>query len=136
MKNGSSCFDNLDELSGSEPETVPGADTPGMAQRRQKMEQKQEQEFTIVPDVWFDVLTETKRRSTWPVAWRLLKLAWKNDSLTVTLSNLGLKSVSRSEKSRALKELESAGLVTIERTTRSCPRITLLKFKLRRKIQA
>ena len=125
MKNGAS-FDNLDDLcAGPELETMPGADTPGMAKRRQK----QAEVFIKFPKkILAGKLADTKLRATWPVILCLLDLSWKRESATVTLSNEVLKEwgVSRWRKSEALKELEAKKLVRVESAGKKAPRVTLL----------
>jgi hypothetical protein len=118
MKNGSD-FDNLHELA-----IEPGIETAAVKQRREKLEQQ----FIRVPVGWADKLAKTKRRSTLLVALHLLRLSWKKNSNTVSLTNSGLKEwgVSRQEKWFALNELKSEKLVTIESDKGKSPRITLL----------
>ena len=54
--------------------------------------------------------------------------AWSTRSRTVTLPNETLKSwgIDRMSKSRALRKLEKAGLISVEPRTRRSPRVTLL----------
>jgi hypothetical protein len=60
----------------------------------------------------------------------LLYLAWKDKSRTVDVPNTTLKSwgVGRWGKYRALRKLEQAGLICVERHRRRSPRVTLLKL--------
>ena len=121
MKNGGF---NLDELRARDEGIEIGADTPAVKRRRERLEQQ----FIKVPVGWFDKLTETKRRATWPVALHLLRLSWKKNSNTVSLPNSGLKEwgITRRQKFEALKELAAKKLVTVEGSERKSPRVTLL----------
>ena len=100
-------------------------ETPA-AQRRQA---RREFGFIMVPLVWADCLSKAAHRATLFVALRLLNLAWARKANTVTLSNSGLDEwgVSQREKWRALAELETLGLVAIERARGKSPRVTLLQ---------
>jgi hypothetical protein len=58
----------------------------------------------------------------------LLHLYWENHSRTFRLPNERLQKygVSRFAKARALRELEAAGLIQVEREDRKSPTVTLL----------
>jgi hypothetical protein len=60
----------------------------------------------------------------------LVYRAWQTKSTTVSVPNSALVKlgVSREVKRLALRQLERAGLVTIERHTRKTPAVTLLKL--------
>jgi hypothetical protein len=94
-----------------------------------RYEAKRRQQFIMVPLNWVDQLSKTHHRATVFVALQLLHMAWKHRGKPVTLSNLGLAEwgITRSEKQRALTELETVGLVTVERSKGKAPRVTLLK---------
>ena len=86
MKNGSG-FDNLDEISAGPDDIRKGDDSAAVKQRREKLELQ----FVKVPVPWLNTLAKTERLATWPVALQLLRLSWKKNSNTVSLSNSGLK---------------------------------------------
>lgn len=123
MKNGSG-FDNFDELSIGPDDIRMGEDSTAVKQRRERLEQQ----FIKVPMTWADQLAKTRWLATWPVALQLLRLSWKKNSATVDLPNSGLKEwgITRRQKAEALQELVTKKLVTVERTGRRSPRITLL----------
>jgi hypothetical protein len=58
----------------------------------------------------------------------LLHRSWKAKSLTFPLPNgsLGKKGVGREAKRRALRDLEAAGLITVERCHGKTTRVTLV----------
>jgi hypothetical protein len=84
--------------------------------------------FVKVPLWWAEqavVATGTKKAFVW--IW-LLYLAWKANSNTVTVPNWKLEAcgIDRCTKYRALRELEAAGLIQVERPKRKSPIVTLL----------
>jgi DNA-binding MarR family transcriptional regulator len=58
----------------------------------------------------------------------LLYASWKARSMTFTMANgwLEERGVSRKTKGRVLRDLEAAGLITVERSNHRSPRVTLL----------
>lgn len=91
---------------------------------------RRSQEFIKTPLCWVDQLAKTTHhRATVFVALELLHSAWKNLGKPVVLSNtrMGEWGITRSEKQRALVELEAAGLITVDRSNCRAPRVTLLK---------
>ena len=96
-------------------------------QRRERREHR----FIKVPLVWKDRLLKAKWRATVLVALHLLELEWRGtEGAPVVLSNLGLEEleISRRQKWRALRELETLKLVTVERIKGKSPRVTLHKI--------
>jgi hypothetical protein len=93
-----------------------------------KAERRTEKYFVKFPSSWVDRLGTAKRISTYRIALYLLHQHWRTTGRALPLSNVALVSagVSRREKWRGLEELESAGLVKIERRPRKSPIITLL----------
>jgi hypothetical protein len=89
---------------------------------------RRRERFTQVPGIWKERLTKVRRISTYRVALHVLMRDFETGGKPFTLSNgaLALENISRSEKSRALSELEGAGLIVIERRTCKTPRITIL----------
>jgi hypothetical protein len=96
------------------------------SKRRAALDHKQ---FIKVPLSWVGQLRKTTHRATIFVALELLHSAWKNLGKPVTLSNTRMAEwgVTRSEKQRALAELEAVELVRVERSNGKAPRVTLLK---------
>jgi hypothetical protein len=83
-----------------------------MAAKRQK-----EPPFVKVP-LWWAAAAVKATKTPKALVWiRLLHLSWKAKSLTFPLPNGKLESdgVSRFAKYRALRELEAAGLIVVER---------------------
>jgi hypothetical protein len=105
----------------SQESSEPGKLTASVRQRR---EQKQ---FTKVPWFWRDRLRKAKRASTFKLALFLLHRYWQNDGQSVPVSALAMEEegISSRQKSRALSELQSLGLITIERRRGASPLVTL-----------
>lgn len=88
--------------------------------------QRRKKQFIIVPIEWADRLDQACHACTFKLALALLHRHWKAGSNEpVLLPNVGL-GVSPGTKWRGLVELESLGLVTIERRARKSPRVTIL----------
>jgi hypothetical protein len=84
--------------------------------------------FAKVPLWWAEQAaqaTGTPKAFVW--VW-LLHLAWKANSNTVTLPNgkLEARGINRMTKNRALRELETAGLVQVARRKGKSPIVTVL----------
>lgn len=123
MHNG---FDDLESLQVHDTDIrTRTVETPESKHREEKKRQK----FIMVPLSWKERLAKTRHRATVFVALQLLHMAWKHPDKPVTLSNGWLTEcgVRRSEKQKALVELEAVGLVAVERSERKAPRVTLLK---------
>jgi hypothetical protein len=85
--------------------------------------------FVQVPLWWAEAVAKAATGgATMLVSIYLLHAAWKAKSTTFPLPNGYLKQhgVSRWVKYRVLRELETAGLITIERRDRRSPLITLV----------
>jgi hypothetical protein len=69
-----------------------------------------------------------KRISTFKLATELLYINWldKGKSIAVTSSVAAAAKLSARSKSNALAELEQLGLISIDRSVRRSPRVTLL----------
>jgi hypothetical protein len=85
--------------------------------------------FTVVQLVWAAKAAEatnTQKAFVW--LW-LVQQAHKTKSNTITMSNevLARYGVSGKVKRSALRQLEAAGLVTVERHLGKAPRVTLLR---------
>jgi hypothetical protein len=84
--------------------------------------------FVKVP-LWWAVAASEATRDPAALVWiYLLHASWKEKSMTVPLPNGWLEQhgVGRKTKSRVLRDLEVAGLITVERSSRKSPRVTLV----------
>jgi hypothetical protein len=84
--------------------------------------------FVRVPCWWIERLAKSTRyRVTFLVALHLLYQHWKLRGQPIKLANgvLKMEGVSRGTKWRALRELEQAGLISIERRLRKSPVVTV-----------
>ena len=84
--------------------------------------------FVQVPLWWAEQAAQATRTPQAMVWLWLLHLSWKEHSLTFKLPNerLAVLGVSRSAKTRALRNLESAGLIQVARARGKSPTVTLL----------
>jgi hypothetical protein len=89
---------------------------------------KRRQHFIQVPWTWVEKLSKTQSANTYRVALYLLFLHWKGNGTPIKLANgmLAMDGVTRFSKWRALRELEQAGLITIERHPRKSPTIAVV----------
>jgi hypothetical protein len=81
------------------------------------MTTKQKEPFVKVP-LWWAAAAAKATRTQKALVWvRLLHIAWKAKSLTFPLPNGNLEhdGINRFAKYRALRELEKAGLIVVER---------------------
>ena len=86
--------------------------------------------FVKVPLSWIEQATQATKTPKALVCIWLLHLAWKTKSHTFALPNSGLRKrgVNRLTKYRVLRELEIAGLITVERHSRRTPLVTLISL--------
>ena len=85
--------------------------------------------FVQVPLWWAEAAAKATTGGGAALVWiYLLHVSWKAKSMTFPLPNGYLKrcGVSRWVKYRVLRELEKAGLITIEHRARKSPLITLV----------
>ena len=84
--------------------------------------------FVKVPLWWAEAAAKATRTPGFLVCIELLRASWKAKSLTFSASNkrLAKAGVSREVKRRVLRDLEAAGLVTIERRPGRSPHVTLV----------
>jgi DNA-binding HxlR family transcriptional regulator len=89
---------------------------------------KQKEPFVRVPLWWAAEASKATRMPGMLVLIELLHRSWKAKSLTFSLpnGNLEKRGVSRKVKSKKLRDLEAAGLITVERHTGKNPRVTLV----------
>jgi DNA-binding MarR family transcriptional regulator len=93
-------------------------------------QRRQRAHFIKVPLDWAEQATKAiSAPKAFVVLW-LLYRAWKSGSPTVPLSNrqLEVRGVHRKTKHRALKELEAAGLIKLDRRRGRAPVVTLLHW--------
>ena len=79
--------------------------------------------FIIIPEMWIERLEGARHVSTYRVALRILQRNRQYEGQPFPLPN-NIGGVSRWAKSTALKELEKAGLVQLERRKRKSPLVT------------
>ena len=79
--------------------------------------------FIIIPEMWIERLEGARHVSTYRVALRILQRNRQCEGQPFPLPN-SIGGVSRWAKSTALKELEKAGLVQLERRKRKSPLVT------------
>jgi hypothetical protein len=109
-------------------------DLPWHVRRRQELEaaapvrRKQLDAFVKLPLWWAEAVAKAARSPALVVAVELLRLRWKTGRSTFPLPNARLrkKGVSREVKLRVLRDLERAGLVTVEWPPRKAPVVTLV----------
>jgi hypothetical protein len=89
---------------------------------------KRRRHFVRVPWTWVEKLSKTRSANTYRVALYVLYLHWKGDGNPIKLANgmLAIDGVTRFSKWRALRELEHAGLIRIERRPKKSPTITVV----------
>ena len=86
---------------------------------------KRREQFVMVPMRWYEKLANPipSCRCTCLVALHVLHLHWKGDGKPIKLANgmLEYDGISHDSKTRALKELEQRGLVTVEWREKKSP---------------
>jgi hypothetical protein len=81
--------------------------------------------FVKLPLRWLDRLDEINASgSTYRMATHILRRAWQRRSMTVKLPQVGR--VSRNGRRAALRKLELAGLITVDRQPKKSPVVTVL----------
>jgi hypothetical protein len=89
---------------------------------------RKEPPFVRVP-LWWAESAAAATKSPSALVWvHLLYVAWKRKSMAFPLSNKYLErnGVSREVKRKVLRNLEAAGLITVERRRGRSPRITIV----------
>jgi ribosomal protein S19E (S16A) len=92
------------------------------------VKKRKEPPFVKVPLWWAESVAEATKSPAVLVGIRLLYAAWKAKSMTFSLPNSYLQrhGVSREIKRRVLRDLETAGLITVERRHGKSPRVTIV----------
>jgi hypothetical protein len=108
---------DLDKFKSEGPASPPGR------RARQRTEP-----FVMVPWQWIERTAQAARSPATLVLMELLYAAWRSKSSTFKLPNVRLKQlgVTRKVKWCVLRDLESGGLITVERRARKTPTITLI----------
>lgn len=101
------------------PEQVRVPPAPGKIAKRRK-------HFIMVPFAWLERLNGASGK-VYAVALHLLYLDWKTKGAPIKLANgmLKIDGIDRHAKWRALRELESRGLILIERRAKKSPLISI-----------
>jgi hypothetical protein len=88
---------------------------------------KRREHFVILPMIWWEKLEGASGR-TCRVAWYLLYQHWKDAGKPIKLANaiLAAAGISPDSKTRALRDLEKRGLISVEWRDRKAPRVTVL----------
>jgi DNA-binding HxlR family transcriptional regulator len=88
---------------------------------------KKPEPFVKVPLRWAEAAAKATRTPGMLVLIELLQRSWKARSLTFTLPNRNLTKhgVNRKTKRQKLRDLEAAGLITVERRHGKTPVVTL-----------
>src|SRR5262245_61411889 len=89
---------------------------------------KKAEPFVKVPLWWATASAQATKSPKTLICIRLLHLRWRNKSPTFQLPNRWLEGqgVSRFTKYRTLRELETAGLITVDRRSRKSPVVTVV----------
>ena len=92
------------------------------------LKRKKVEPFVKLPLWWAEAAGKATGSPTTILLAELLRLRWKTQSMTFPLPNSRLRKlgVSRDIKRRVLLDLERAGLVTVERSSRKTPVVTLV----------
>lgn len=102
-----------------------------LEQESAKPRNKWRREFVRVPWEWVARLRTAKRISSWRLAVLLLYEHWRTDGRNIALSNILVRDVglSRRSKSRGLNELVNLDLIEVKRRRRAAPRVALKHLK-------
>ena len=91
---------------------------------------RRKDQFVMVPLAWVSRLNTARHIGTSKVALHILFQHWKSGGKPIRMANAALEriGVPRREKWRALRELESFGLVKVIRRPRKSPEVTILNL--------
>jgi hypothetical protein len=98
----------------------------------QRPKKRRRRKFVQVPWSWVEKLVSSRSANTYRLALYLLYENFKDDGKPIKLSNGGAKEgadITRYAKRRALLELETLGLVRIERHPRRSPLVSCIKVE-------
>jgi hypothetical protein len=95
-----------------------------------KPKKKRPRVFVMVTQSQRERLLKVERVTTYHVFLYLLELSFRARSKTVQLSNVTMAKINieRRRKYRALNELESLGLIRLEKFGRQSPKVTILEL--------
>jgi hypothetical protein len=81
----------------------------------------------MVPLAVVDIMARASGGKTWAVLCHLMHESWKQGGGAVKVPNgfLAMVGISRGAKARALRKLERLGIITVERTGRKSPIVTV-----------
>jgi hypothetical protein len=106
------------------------ADAMAVIERRVEPEKmrKRRRQFIKVPFTWYERLNAARHIATYRVALYVLYLHWKHGGQPFPLANgmLAMEGVNRFRKSDGLRELETLGLVRVDRRQRKSPMVTVV----------
>ena len=87
-----------------------------------------DEKFVKFPIYWAVAVAKATRSPTTLVLVHMLLCAWRASGLSFPLSNAWLEQhgVSRDVKRRVLRDLEEAGIITVERAGSKSPVVTLV----------
>jgi hypothetical protein len=103
---------------------VVSAEVPGAPA---KPKQPEGPRFTKFPKIWRQQLRKVKARgTTYEVAMVIIDLTRWSEWVTLANAGLAKQGIDRYAKRDAIKELEDAGLIIVERRGRKSPRIKAL----------
>jgi hypothetical protein len=94
------------------------------------MKRKKVEAFVKVPLWWITTAADATGSPAVLVLIELLRLQWKTRRMSFPVPNARLKNlgVSREVKRRVLRDLQRAGLITVDRRTRKSPIVTLVSL--------
>ena len=104
-----------------------GAGKPSAPRRRGKA---RKETFVKVPLWWITAAANATGSPAVLVLIELLRLQWKTRRMSFPVPNARLKNlgVSREVKRRVLRDLQRAGLITVDQRTRKSPIVTLVSL--------
>ena len=93
-----------------------------------KKKKRKEPPFVMVPLWWAEAASKATKSPELLICARLLYLRWGRGSETIPLPNSYFErhAVSREIKRRVLRDLEAAGLITVERRHGKSPTVTIV----------
>jgi hypothetical protein len=85
-------------------------------------------QFLVIPYHWLDLLDAMPGRHAFRLMFRLMRISWRLKTATVKVTNRMLLDckMDRHTKSKTLRRLEQAGLISVEWRPRKSPLVTIL----------